>query len=379
MAKVSPPPNKTEEIQLIFTRLTELALAAEQPKKQGLTPFGGTNWVATFEPKIQGNRTIVKLEDFHPKADGPPRLAMDDKGAMVFAPELIGYRLTLGEKSYWIRERRDKERAVALVKQISPFLNGNRSEIESREWVDRLDELWDTDWKKIGANGKAYQEQVYPLLQTYAREFLSSGKKRVLEVGGGDGELAEKILDKHEENISDYYLLDLSEESCKKAKDRLPEKAHVHQRTITANYTDLVQPGSIDLVIGCGALTEGVLLDKFAAKAALEQICKVLKRGGVLLLSGKTRQWLNSKDLEKAGFSVKNKIIPSANPTLFPLSCYVAIYEPNLPAGPSSDKQDSDQEILSLWPRMVRRLTAVLGNGNSSGAMNPTAAAPVPQ
>lgn len=322
VAKTASPPDKSEKIQEIFSRLQEIAEAAKQPTRLDLTPFAAPNWAMTLQPKKQGERIWVKLEDFRCDAECPMPLAWYKKKAVI-VPEINGYRLTLGYRSYWIQG----EEAKTLVKQMAPLLNGNRYEVESHKWTDRLEETWNMGWKELGDNGTLYREKIYPLLQAYAKKFLDSGEKRVLEVCGGDGELAEKILKENGKNISAYYLLDTSEVSCQNAKARHLETLSVHQQDVTQSY-DFIQKESIDLVIGCGALSQSVLYDSHSAKRALKEICRVLKKGGILLLSGRTQQWINSKDLNEAGFSVKNMTIPPADPSDFSFPCYVAIYQP---------------------------------------------------
>lgn len=200
------------------------------------------------------------------------------------------------------------------LNMVRYLVNGN--EYEFVNWIPSeplQNEQWNPGWKKMEA--EFYQENVYPLVITYLDEVLPV-KAKILELCAGDGELAEIAFLNLKGKISQYHLIDFNRPSCENAGKRLSEQikadaAVVHEGDVAkTNFVELVKGDRVDLILGVGALTKGVISDRPTALMVLDEAAKVLKRGGRLILTGLSEQWICADDLLARGFTVENTSCP---------------------------------------------------------------------
>ncbi len=194
------------------------------------------------------------------------------------------------------------------------LVNGN--EYEFINWLPSQpigDEHWNPGWKQ--AEGEFYQQNVYPIVLIYLNEVLPE-KARIMELCAGDGEFAETAFAELKGKISQYQLIDLNHLSCNDAKKRLSEQikvetAIVREEDVTkTNFLQLVKGEQVDVILGIGALTKGVLTDRQTTLKVLDEAVKALKRGGRLILTGLAEHWICADDLRERGFTVENTSCP---------------------------------------------------------------------
>lgn len=204
-----------------------------------------------------------------------------------------------------------------LSKCIPGFLNGNCFEIyRSKPFTKKKDKFWD-NWEMHTLNARRqYQEIYHPLLLETALHVLNKTQSpAILEVGGGTGRLAEKIIT-HYPHKNNYTLLEFNDSSIEKAKERLGPKAEVVKTDIVndpeyfkdSSKTLPILEATIDLALASGVLTAVVLGDKSEALKVLTRIHKYLKQGGYLIMAGHADSLLASEDFE--GFDIINTGLP---------------------------------------------------------------------
>lgn len=301
-----------EKIQLL--QMTSLESGHSRPDK----PLPKASWTILAQPKHPGNRDKRMKLQVHSYVD-------QAKTGQVFD----GIRLDIDDKTYYISDLAAKTRV--MVKgffALQKLLNGNRFEYRSFEEEKQVvDENWSGAWKDEheAEAGETYRHVLYPAITSVVSQILPQDRPSVvLEVCGGDGELAGQILQQNEQQIAKYHLLDANRASCETAIRCLEPFSYplaVSQQDITRDYTTQIGKESVDLALGCGALTKQVLANKEQAMVALKHIHTCLREGGILLLTGATASMIDAADLEQAGFIVTNRILPTDRARSF----YIAI------------------------------------------------------
>jgi len=130
----------------------------------------------------------------------------------------------------------------------------------------------------------------------------------VLEICGGNGSLAKKILEKHP-RLPYYCLIDSNEEAIMQAKENLKEfsQADIRGDSIDPVKPEIILDHKVDLIIGSGALTFNVMSSRKHSIRVLDELVPKLTLGGYLILSGFSPSYIKAKDLKERGFEVKNK------------------------------------------------------------------------
>jgi hypothetical protein len=195
---------------------------------------------------------------------------------------------------------------------IYPLLNGNRFERLRIIKGQALNLSYFYNWEK---QKKIYRECIYPECLLFVKQVLPKNGT-VLELCGGDGEFAKSVFEQNKETIGRYFLIDINEESIKKAGVALKEEIETDKlRAIQSciKKKELLADGTcVDLIIGIGALTEQVMESKQDALEALKNSLLYLRKGGYVLLTGLTSSWISSEDFEKLGIRVLNCVAPTA-------------------------------------------------------------------
>lgn len=213
-----------------------------------------------------------------------------------------------------------KEKEIFAKDVIISLFNGSRLEIFKYPCV--LDgkplEYWNDWWIKETSQITHYRDIIYPLmssavlnvLELLDKQNMTKSPLMIMEIAGGNGELAEIILAnaQYPEN-SHYVFLELNEPSLEEAKIKLQKFSNVE-----ICQTDLVNdkaygtvlPYSVDLILGSGILTRCVLDNKQDAETILKKVYHYLKSEGYLILAGHAEMLLSANDFKKAGFNVIN-------------------------------------------------------------------------
>lgn len=197
-------------------------------------------------------------------------------------------------------------------KGIEHYLDGRSYESISRNTVDALgDSFWD-HWKTTATEAAhCYRTSIYPLCMKYITYFTTTyhAPLQVLEICGGDGELAAEILRIHQTRIHTYSLCDLNEASLGAARSRLQNYSHqsrVFKANVIKDPLSNFSEKANHLILAVGAFTHGVLPSRKDALSALDHTLTALESGGHLLMTGFEDSWIYALDLEKRGLTVMN-------------------------------------------------------------------------
>lgn len=185
---------------------------------------------------------------------------------------------------------------------------------KAQEWLAK--DFWD-NWEQIN-HSHIYTTTVYPALSAAFDRVIAPSEERplILDVCGGKGIIARKILNRH--RVS-YLLLEYNEASIREARRRLGDEAVVVNTDVVNDqewYVDQdkqvpLRGQVIDVAIASGALAHTVLKSKEDALTVLKKIHTYLKQGGYLLLSGQTDSYVNPEDFRATGFTVINATLPT--------------------------------------------------------------------
>ncbi len=144
---------------------------------------------------------------------------------------------------------------------------------------------------------------------------LGKESSSILEVCGGDGELAGGILNEMGDKVKEYVLLDNNKVSIEKAQNTLQpfiksKKVELILCDVTeGNLTTRVNR-TFKIVLGIGALTQAVLEKKSALKV-FDELVDMIESDGYLVLTGITEQWVDSETMIQKGLSIKNRSLPN--------------------------------------------------------------------
>jgi phospholipid N-methyltransferase len=216
-----------------------------------------------------------------------------------------------GNKVYCISDERAVQEINNDLTELSHLLKGN--EIESyypKSLPVKQKDYWQTfinpNWKTI------YESFIRPLfLKILKVIFQKTDKIKILEIGAGNGLLAQIILDAFNEKIVKYYLWDFiydNEKFLDKVKENLKE-----YNCTNIEYKDISKidyfNDKVDVIIGAGILANKVIDYKIAINF-LKKAYSFLNDGGYIILISKTMSIVNSNDLKNVGFKVINTFLP---------------------------------------------------------------------
>lgn len=195
-----------------------------------------------------------------------------------------------------------KEPGAELIQEwlmgVAGILKGHELELIHHVQSDSsFKETWSRNFYRNG-----YFE-IHASILAYMKKLIHKDSD-ILELCGGDGGLASKILD--ETTPRSYTLIDYNEDILKIAKSELAgKKARIVTCDLSITPLKNVVEGPFDIIMGSGALTIGVVSEE-TATSVLAQTLSLLKEGGYLVLSGLQGAWINRETLENYGFKVFN-------------------------------------------------------------------------
>lgn len=196
---------------------------------------------------------------------------------------------------------------------FSCIFKGNRFEIVKVQnkceqyWMPQHEIAYWNEWE-VSENLEYYNDSdqmICNAVELILKQ-IENSTPVILDVGGGSGRLAEKLLVLSPMN---YTLLEKNEVEIGKAKEILGDRAAVVPTDIVLDPF-CVEPGSVDIVIASGILTHTVLKDRIEALIALEKVCSSVKPGGFIILTGLSAPFITADDFTMRGFEVINKTIP---------------------------------------------------------------------
>ncbi len=133
--------------------------------------------------------------------------------------------------------------------------------------LDHMEELYDSK------NPVVRWVHVQRLDEIVKRVPKGKGLK-ILDAGCGEGHLLEKL--KRSESGNAYYGVDVTPEALGRAKERCPESQVSHANLVQTGF-----PDNFFDVVTCTEVIEHV----YEYKAVLEELRRILKPGGILILT----------------------------------------------------------------------------------------------
>lgn len=227
-----------------------------------------------------------------------------------------------------------KNLSVITQELLSQALNGNRLEIVNLDIQKTItkdhhkDSNYWNDWN-TGNEWELYVQLIHPVLSDFVTTLLKNQRWNsspvIMDLCGGTGHLANRILRENQILPIDYILLENNQAEIRLAKTLLRGSASVVQTDVVNDpifFKDELknQPiiqESVDIAIGSGALTVSVLESKEVAREVLKKIHYCLKRGGHIVLAGFATSFIDSRDLKEFGFEVYNTQMPGQSRELY--------------------------------------------------------------
>lgn len=199
------------------------------------------------------------------------------------------------------------------------MFNGNALEESSLQKEDPAHPIsyWD-NWESHQFMRSNYPQIIHPAIKQAVDAIallLQGNTPRIIDLCGGTGKVAERILQTQKAN---YTLLENNPASVEEARKILKDKAGVVETDVLNEPTFFsdekktipIEESSVDITIASGALAAKVLPSKAAALEVLNKIHRYLKSGGYLILSSWSASYINASDLKERGFVVINMTLP---------------------------------------------------------------------
>jgi len=309
--------SKKKEIAVVMEQIVSIAL-----QHQSSAPKGKMLESYYFAPKLNGSRIQLRLECYSNEQ------VLDER--ISFSSPFCKYLLqndTEGCSHLQINEQKYNVsgdgtlKIVELILEKNMLVKGKHFEhIDFHPRFHEKIEFWN-NWKKIvnlsGENSMAekYRMEIYPFCMAFLENTLPQDAV-ILEVCGGDGEVANMVFKHFGNKIKTYHLLELNPLAAFDAEKILglqikEKRTYVHPVDVTqTHFLTLTKGEKVDVVFGTGAYTRQVLKSREAALLALKETAKALKIGGKLFLSGLEKHWVSSEDLVLFGFEVENTHSP---------------------------------------------------------------------
>jgi len=215
---------------------------------------------------------------------------------------------------YLLKDSAAKE-ILEELNQIANYLPANciehRAHKDKRQTTSVLDkEFWSVTgpWSKVEDNEKEYNETIDPItINEFIRTIKDLRKKHysVIDVGGGKGRLANKLIAAAEElGIKlDYILIEPDASQSKVAE---ANNLNVINATLSEfKNSDLYQQlmGKIDIIISSGGPLNIQVVSHLIAVDSLKAIKDLLNDDGRIIATGRTQLAMSRKEMEKYGFT----------------------------------------------------------------------------
>jgi len=169
---------------------------------------------------------------------------------------------------------------------------------------------WDSHDTEINNDVNTYITKIHPkIVECVEKIGQISPQKRltILDIGGGRGRLAEKILEKLPEKVKEMVILDKSTSAYKAARQvvrKFPEQLKVKQMDVVEEK--LTQEA--DVVILSGVLQHTVL-SLSNAQAVLINCHSILRNGGYLIIASRADAIFTAYSFEQLNLKVLNKTL----------------------------------------------------------------------
>ena len=202
----------------------------------------------------------------------------------------------------------------------------------------KQDKWWGKKYPKsadMSTPYSVYRDKIDGLIAVQVASVLAAAEQageagapwRVAELCGGDGSLAEKLLERFGEEIGEYELLERNRDLLKAAKKRIGSGSKFHGRvaplavtlsrvdTATMEGQDLIEATSPDLWLASGSVLCGQVGSPAMAEPTLERMALSLKGNprGKMIITGFTTTFFTPGMLKSAGLKVAQASLRSGD------------------------------------------------------------------
>lgn len=281
---------------------------------------------------------------------------------------LIKLKLKNGDEHY-ILIRHDRKTALQLINRIKVYLKPNEIEYflrkEIRHMVTKVSSnFWERNWESEGAHDfyeKTGDVDIIEKFYKVSEFFRSTGNSSeicVLDVGGGKGRLAKKILDNLKQRgiRAKYYLIEPSVSQCRTAKMKLSELQLFHDiiiinSTLENNFMHLPK---MHCIISSGGPLNAQVVSHAEAEHNAKIMFLLLREDGVVIANGASRFLLTSKNFRRIGFDIEVSVAGSKADGYDSKSLYI-LKKPRHRSEPHSlperkiTEQVVPKNLLLLW------------------------------
>jgi len=186
-------------------------------------------------------------------------------------------------------------------------------------------EKWGDDWEEGRRNQAVYNCTSDPMilknLDTYVFPNINGDRELIiLDIGGGKGRLAEKIIHSaQQKDIKVYYiLLEPIASQVNKAKERFSKIQELYKdrliiQVIVSTLENFTKQdcyhkyvGAVDCIISSGGPLNMSIVTQSDAQKNLAVMHGLLTKDGKIIVNGLTHTLVNKKDFHKCGFTLFN-------------------------------------------------------------------------
>lgn len=166
-------------------------------------------------------------------------------------------------------------------------------------------DFWDDNWKDEASHKRTYDLLEDLLIKDIPTRIDPSKSTAVLEICGGKGDFAKKLLREFQDknvDSSHYWLVEYSSTSCDEARENLNEfnqAAVVEADILTIDFSALTEEQRPNVIIASGALTAQVMSDIEESKLVLKKLITIMPENGLIYLTGLQRQLVSLAEIEK--------------------------------------------------------------------------------
>lgn len=224
----------------------------------------------------------------------------------------------------------------AYRESCEPFQKNYWSEVENNK---------EHEWDREPIHAKYYEEINDPIILSRFKAELQYTQKQngltLLDVGGGKGRLAEKLLVYAQQaGVKIHYLLlEPDEYQCAEAMKRLEQLDAKYEakklftysliNSTLEEFNDYEYSSQIDIIISSGGPLNRQVVSMDVAQQNLRKIYELLAVGGKLIATGYSALLVTAKTFAKYGFEIESKVDRSFTRNEYP---YVSCYECRKPA-----------------------------------------------
>ena len=206
---------------------------------------------------------------------------------------------------------------LAAVLQQASTLDAQVYRTPSHGNSTRDDTYWGANWSADKADDYSiYRDAIDGLIEEAIVHHSSAGSGgkdglRIVEICGGDGALAARLLQLSTIRIASYYWSERNVSLVVSARQRLETiSSNVNVQVVKASanegtaYGENANKGTADVLISAGSVLNGQVGTPETAEFALRKMSECLRDGGILIATGVSGSWLHPAMMRRHGLDV---------------------------------------------------------------------------